>query len=138
VTFTNSYAVEGHYFNFSTSGQWLWDELKIVLPTGQNLYPIVDAIHKKVLEATSERARQAEQEWLGATKSRNMKALSAEPAINVKPVIGGTEISVRYITCANERSQLSAKLNHALVDLLGSGLGPLPDSGLPKPALTSE
>jgi small-conductance mechanosensitive channel len=28
VTFTNSYAIEGHYFNFSTSGQWLWDELK--------------------------------------------------------------------------------------------------------------
>ncbi len=98
VTFTNSYAVEGHYFNFSTSGQWLWDELKIVLPTGHNLYPIVDAIHKKVMEATSEGARQAEQEWHGATKSRDMQALSAEPAINVKPVIGGTEISVRYIT----------------------------------------
>src|SRR5258706_7589737 len=25
VTFTNSFAIEGHYFNFSTSGQWLWD-----------------------------------------------------------------------------------------------------------------
>jgi hypothetical protein len=25
VTFTNNFAVEGHYFNFSTSGQWLWD-----------------------------------------------------------------------------------------------------------------
>ena len=24
VTFVNSYAIEGHYFNFSTSGQWLW------------------------------------------------------------------------------------------------------------------
>ncbi len=34
VTFTNSFAVEGHYFNFSTSGQWLWDELQIVLPAG--------------------------------------------------------------------------------------------------------
>src|SRR5216683_1191597 len=34
VTFTNSYAIEGHYFNFSTSGQWLWDELQVVLPTG--------------------------------------------------------------------------------------------------------
>ena len=86
VTFTNSYAVEGHYFNFSTSGQWLWDELKIVLPAGQNPYPIVDAIQKKVIEATSESARQAEQEWQGATKSRDMKALSAAPAINVKPV----------------------------------------------------
>lgn len=136
VTFTNGYAVEGHYFNFSTSGQWLWDELKIVLPSGHNLYPIVDEIHKKVLDATSEGARQAQQEWHGATKSPDMKALSAEPAINVKPVIGGTEIAVRYITRANERSQLRAKLNHGLVDLLGSGLAPQPDSDSTKPALT--
>ena len=128
VTFTNSYAVEGHYFNFSTSGQWLWDELKIVLPAGENLYPIVEAIQKKVLEATAESARKAEQEWRGAIKSRDMQTLSAEPAINVKPTIGGTEVSVRYITSANERSQLRAKLNHVLVDLLGSGISPQPNS----------
>ena len=29
VTFVNSFAIEGHYFNFSTSGQWLWDELTV-------------------------------------------------------------------------------------------------------------
>jgi small-conductance mechanosensitive channel len=137
VTFTNSFAIEGHYFNFSTSGQWLWDELQIVLPAGQNPYPIVDAIQKKVLEATSEGTRQAEQEWKGAAKSRDMNTISAAPAINVKPVIGGTEISVRYITRANERSQLRAKLNHAAVDLLGQGLVPQPASESLKPALTS-
>jgi small-conductance mechanosensitive channel len=137
VTFINSYAVVGHYFNFTTSGQWLWDEVKIVLPTGHNLYAVVDAIHKRVLEATSEGARQAEHEWHDATKSRDMKALSAEPAINVKPVIDGTEISVRYITCANERSQLRAKLNRALVDMLGSGLAPQSNCDLPEPALTT-
>lgn len=27
VAFMNMYAVTGYYFNFSTSGQWLWDEL---------------------------------------------------------------------------------------------------------------
>jgi len=41
------------------------------------------------------------------------------PAINVKPVIGGVEIAVRYITRANERYQLRAKLYQAAVDLLG-------------------
>jgi len=138
VTFTNSFAVEGHYFNFSTSGQWLWDELKIVMPAGQNPYPIVDAIHKKVLEATAEGAGQAEQEWQAAAKSPDSKALSAAPAINIKPVIGGTEISVRYITRATQRSELRAKLNHAAVDLLGSGLAPQHDSDSPKPALTSK
>lgn len=120
VTFTNSFAIEGHYFNFSTSGQWLWDELQVVLPTGQDPYPIVDAIQKKVLEATSEGARQAEQEWKTAAHSRDMSALSAAPAINVKPVIGGVEIAVRYITRANERYQLRAKLYQTAVDLLGT------------------
>jgi small-conductance mechanosensitive channel len=137
VTFTNSFAVEGHYFNFSTSGQWLWDELQIVLPTGQNPYPIADAIQKKVLEATAEGAQQAEREWLSAAKSRNMSALSAAPAINVKPVIGGIELSVRYITRANERFQMRAKLNHIAVELLGTGLPPQSESNSPKPVLES-
>ena len=118
VTFTNSYAIEGHYFNFSTSGQWMWDELQVVLPTGQDPYPIIDAIQKKVAEATTETAKQAEQEWQHAASSRQMSALSAAPAINVKPVIGGVEIAVRYITRANERYQLRAKLYQAAVDLL--------------------
>ncbi len=119
VTFTNSYAIEGHYFNFSTSGQWMWDELQVVLPTGQDPYPVIDAIQKKVAEATTETAKQAEQEWKNAASSRQMSALSAAPAINVKPVIGGVEIAVRYITRANERYQLRAKLYQAAVDLLG-------------------
>jgi hypothetical protein len=119
VTFTNSFAIEGHYFNFSTSGQWLWDELQVVLPAGQDPYPIVDALQKKVVDVTAESARQAEQEWQGAARSRDMKALSAAPAINVKPIIGGIEVAVRYITRANERYQLRAKLNQAAVDLLG-------------------
>jgi len=119
VTFTNSFAIEGHYFNFSTSGQWLWDELQVVLPAGQDPYPIVDAIHKKVIEATAESGRKAEQEWRSAARSGDMASLSAAPAINVKPVVGGTEIAVRYITQAHERYQLRTKLNHILVDLLG-------------------
>ncbi len=119
VTFTNSFAIEGHYFNFSTSGQWLWDELQVVLPAGQDPYPIVDAIKTKVLEATADTGRKAEQEWRSAAKSGDMSALSAAPAINVKPVIGGVEIAVRYVTSAHERYQLRSKLNQILVDLLG-------------------
>jgi len=136
VTFTNSYAIEGHYFNFSTSGQWMWDELQVVLPTGQDPYPIIDAIQKEVTEATTETAKQAEQEWQRAAKSRQMVALSAAPAINVKPVVGGIEIAVRYITRANERYQLRAKLYQAAVDLLG-GKGvqlPAPPDPAPTPA----
>jgi small-conductance mechanosensitive channel len=119
VTFTNSFAIEGHYFNFSTSGQWLWDELQVVLPIGQDPYPIVDAIQKKVQEATAESGRRAEQEWRSTARSKDMSNLSAAPAINVKPVIGGTQISIRYITNAHDRFVLRSKLNQILVDLLG-------------------
>ena len=47
MRFTNGYAVEGHYFNFSTSGQWLWDVLTVVLPRGQNLHPTSTPSTKK-------------------------------------------------------------------------------------------
>jgi len=133
VTFTNSYAIEGHYFNFSTSGQWMWDELQVVIPTGQDPYPVIDAIQKKVAEATSETAKQAEQEWQHVARSWQMSALSAAPAINVKPVIGGVEIAVRYITSANERYQLRAKLNQAAVDLLGQKAVPPPAAPVSTP-----
>src|SRR5947199_1315435 len=118
VTFTNSFAIEGHYFNFSTSGQWLWDELTLALASSQNPYPIVEAIQKTVLEATRESAGQAEKEWQHAAHSRDMSALSAAPAVNVKPVSGGVEIAVRYITRANERYQLRSKLYQAAMNLI--------------------
>jgi small-conductance mechanosensitive channel len=119
VTFTNSFAIEGHYFNFSTSGQWLWDELQLVVPAGRDPYPIVDAITKLVVDATADSARQAEQEWQRAVPAQRGKVFSGTPGVNVKPVVGGVEIAVRYITRANERFLLRAKLYQAAVDLLG-------------------
>ena len=119
VTFTNSFAIEGHYFNFSTTGQWLWDELQLVLPLGEDPYPVVEAFHKKVIEATKESAALAEREWRSATRSREMSSFSVAPAISVKPVVGGIELAVRYITKANERYQLRAKLYQAAVEMLG-------------------
>ena len=139
VTFTNSYAVEGHYFNFSTSGQWLWDELKIVLPGSQNPYPLVTAIQKKVTEATAEIVRQAEEEWKSAAKSRDMNSLSAAPTISVKPVVGGTEVTVRYITSAHQRSELRAKLNQAATSTCSARVlrSRKSNADSPKPALTT-
>ena len=119
VTFPNGFAIEGHYFNFSTTGQWLWDELRLVIPADKNPYPMIDTIHKSVIEATRETVEQAEQEWRSATKSRELGALSAAPAINVKPVIGGVEVAVRYVARANERYALRAKLNQVAVEVLG-------------------
>jgi len=132
VTFTNSYAIEGHYFNFSTSGQWLWDELQLVLPTGEDPYPMIEAIQKRVLEATQDSTKAATEEWKSAAGSRDIGSFSAEPSINLKPVLGGIELSVRYITRANQRSQLRTKLNQAAVELLGKRAATPPAS--PQPA----
>jgi small-conductance mechanosensitive channel len=119
VTFTNSFAIEGHYFNFSTSGQWLWDEVRIVVPASQDPYVIVDAVKTQVEEATADSARQAEQQWKGARRSPHLRSLTAAPAINIKPIMGGVEITVRYITHVAQRAELRAALYHTAVDLLG-------------------
>jgi small-conductance mechanosensitive channel len=129
VTFTNSFAIEGHYFNFSTSGQWLWDELQVVVPIGRDPYPIVEAITKQVVEATAASAHQAEQEWQRAVPAQRAKVFSGTPGVNVKPVVGGVEIAVRYITRANERFLVRAKLYQAAVDLLGAKAVTPPGTG---------
>jgi hypothetical protein len=121
VTFNNSFAIEGHYFNFSTTGQWLWDELQIVVPEGRDPYPISESLRREVEEATTESAQQAEAEWKGARRTPQFATLAATPTVNLKPIPGGAEISVRYVTRLSERSALRARLYRAAMDLLGSG-----------------
>ena len=119
VTFTNSFATAGHYFNFSTSGQWLWDEIQLILPAGDDPYPLVDAIRKTVEKATQSTAAQAQEEWKRSVRSREMGTISVEPALSLKPVPGGIEVSVRYITRANERHNLRAQIYQEIVNILG-------------------
>jgi small-conductance mechanosensitive channel len=124
VTFNNSFAIEGHYFNFSTSGQWLWDELKLVIPAGRDPHPIIDTIRNRVVAATAESARQAEQEWNRSVPTQPGRVFSGAPAVHVRPVLGGVELSVRYIARANDRFAVRAALNQAAVDLLGEYASP--------------
>ena len=118
VTFTNSYAIEGHYFNFSASGPWLWDELQVVLPAGQDPYPTVEALKQQVAEATAEYSKQAEQEWRHATSSIEESGFTATPAVSLKPILGGVEVSVRYITRASDKYKVRAALYHTALELV--------------------
>ena len=118
VAFVNSYAVEGHFFNFSTSGQWLWDEIQILVPAGENPYPVIDSIQKLVSAETEANAHMAEQEWQKAASRYRVKSFSAVPSINVRPSGQGIQIVVRYITRAHERYDVRARLHQAIVDLL--------------------
>jgi small-conductance mechanosensitive channel len=117
VAFVNSFAIEGHYFNFSTAGQWLWDELQVLIPPGQNPYSLVEAIQKMVEEETRAASAQAEQEWKTSTKNR-LQSLSVVPAIHLRPTGAGVEMQVRYITSAHERFAIRSRMYEKIVGLM--------------------
>jgi small-conductance mechanosensitive channel len=118
VTFVNSYAIEGHYFNFSTSGQWLWDEIQIPVPAGIDPQRAIEQIRKIVVAESEANAQKAEQEWHRAVLGRGARAFSAAPAISVQPSSGGFTVIARYITRAPEWRESRARLYGAIVDLL--------------------
>jgi small-conductance mechanosensitive channel len=118
VSFVNSFAIEGHFFNFTTSGQWMWDELQVQIPPGQDPYPIIDGIQKLVEQATAANASKAEAEWQQATAKYRVQALSARPGINVLPTVAGIEVRVRYITRAYERHEARRRLYAAVLELM--------------------
>jgi len=122
VTFTNSYAIEGHYFNFTSSGQWLWDELEFLIPPGEDPNPVADAVLQMVKAETNATAQLAEQEWsrvAGApAEGQKPVSVSASPILNMRPTGQGVSGRVRYITRANERFEARARLYHLIVELL--------------------
>jgi small-conductance mechanosensitive channel len=118
VAFVNSYAIEGHFFNFTTSGQWLWDEIQVVIPPDQDPYAIMDDIQKTVAKETEASVREAEEEWKRTTSRYRVRAVSATPAVNLRSTSSGIEVHVRYVCRAHERYALRARLNQALVQLL--------------------
>ena len=118
VTFTNSFAIEGHYFNFSTSGRWMWDEVRIQVPQGRDPHPIADALEAQIQAATAESARLAEAEWREARRSPQAATIAAAPSISLRPASNGFEIVARYITQASERDTLRARLYQTAIEIL--------------------
>jgi len=118
VSFVNSFAIEGHFFNFTTSGRWMWDELKVSIPAGQDPYPVIDGIQKLVEQETATNASTAEAEWEETTTKYRAKTLKALPGINVQPMGGSVEVRVRYITRAYERHETRRRLYEAVLELM--------------------
>jgi hypothetical protein len=112
----NSFAIEGHYFNFSTSGQWLWDEMEIQIPDNAEPYATADAIQKIATDETAANAQVAESEWHRVARAN--RSFSATPSMSVRPTGAGVNVVLRYITRANERYEVRARLYRAIVDLL--------------------
>ncbi|MGH9726303.1 MAG: mechanosensitive ion channel domain-containing protein, partial [Candidatus Acidiferrales bacterium] len=118
VTFVNSFAIEGHYFNFSTSGQWLWDEIQVSVPDRADPYSIAESIKKAAADVTAANAHQAEQEWQRVTPAYAKRSFSAAPSMSVRPTGSGFSVSVRYLTRVNERFEVRTKLYRAVVEIL--------------------
>jgi hypothetical protein len=118
VAFSNSFAVEGYYFNFTTSGQWLWDEIQVLLPWAVDPYPIIETISDIVAKETERNAQMAEQELQRVTRRYGVRVASAAPAVSLRSTEQGVEAIVRYITRARERSEVRSRLNHAVVKLI--------------------
>jgi hypothetical protein len=103
VAFNNKYAISGRYFNFTTSGQWMWDEFVVAVPSGEDVSAVMGRVQKAVTQATAKDAGMAEAEWQHASGKRGLGLLSAAPAVNVRPAGGGAELVVRYVTRAAGR-----------------------------------
>lgn len=118
VTFTNNFAITGQYFNFSTSGQWMWDEISVNIPPSVDAERTVAAIRAAVAEATEKDSEMAEQEWQRATAHQGLSQFSAAPAVDLRPASSGVDVLVRYVTRANERFDVRNRLYVAVLDVL--------------------
>ena len=118
ITFLNNFAIRGKYFNFSTAGQWMWDEIAVTIPVSGDAHEMVERIRKAVREETKDSAAVAEQEWKRGARGDGLSRFSAAPVVNPRPSGSGIEINVRYVTRASERFGVRNRLYQHVIDLL--------------------
>jgi small-conductance mechanosensitive channel len=118
INFINSFAIRGQYFNFSTSGQWLWDEIHVNLPSGPQGYKMIEAIHQAVQHETEASSQLAVKEWQRATGSHDLSHFSAEPSVDMRPAASGLEVIIRYVTRAADRFSMRNRVYQTVLDLM--------------------
>ncbi len=118
VTFINNFAITGQYFNFSTSGQWMWDEITVNIPPALDSSKTIEAIHNTVLKETEKDAALAEQEWQKTTGQNGLSQFKATPSVDMRPAASGVDIVVRYVIRAGDRFETRNRLYQSVIDLL--------------------
>jgi small-conductance mechanosensitive channel len=118
TNFMNGFAIRGQYFNFSTSGQWLWDEITVNIPSGPHTYQIIDDIHEAVQRETEKLTKLAVTEWRRATGSHDLGQFSAEPAVDLRPASSGVDVILRYVTRASDRFSIRNRIYQTVIDLM--------------------
>jgi len=118
VSFLNGYAIRGKYFNFSTVGQWMWDEIKVTIPPGAEIHPMIKKIYDAFVRATEADAKMAEAEWKRVTHEEGSPQFSAMPSVNLSPAGAGIDVVIRYITRAGVRVETRNRLYAMAFELL--------------------
>ena len=105
ISFINSFAIRGQYFNFSTAGQWMWDEITVSLPASADPRAMVERIQKAVaggdagrtptLAAAGVEARIAQRQPEPIQRGSRGQLCC--------PSGSGFDIQVRYVTRASAR-----------------------------------
>ncbi|HET6181003.1 MAG TPA: mechanosensitive ion channel protein MscS [Candidatus Sulfotelmatobacter sp.] len=121
VSFLNGYAIRGKYFNFSTVGQWMWDEIKVSVPPGTSIHPLLKGIYEATVKATEADAKMAEAEWKRVTHEEGSPQFSAMASVNLRPAGAGVDIVIRYITRAGVRVETRNHLFAMIVELMQAG-----------------
>lgn len=118
ITMMNGYAIRGKYFNFSTAGQWMWDQFEVAIPASENTHLVVERVLQVVTEETAENARLAEEESSRGEKGTGLGRFSAPPAVNLRPTAHDFELEVRYVTRASERAETRNRLYGRVIEVL--------------------
>ena len=126
ITFLNNFAIRGKYFNFSTAGQWMWDEITVSIPESYDTRKIVEEIRKTVENETVDSAAVAEQEWKRGARGDGLSLFSAAPVVNLRPSGSGIELLIRYVTRASERFGVRNRLYQQVIELLHKESTPAP------------
>lgn len=118
ITFMNSYAIRGQYFNFSTAGQWMWDQITVAVPTSVDTHTAVDRILEAVQSETRENSRLAEIEWARALRGDGLGNIKAVPAVSLHPSGNGWNVDVRYVSRASQRFDMRNHLYQVVTGLI--------------------
>ena len=131
ATFINNFAVTGQFFNFSTVGQWMWDEISVNVPASSETFAKVARIQQAVLEETQQDAELAEQEWKRVPRKLGLSHASAGSSVNMRPAPSGVDILIRYVTRASQRLEVRNRLYERVIEVLRK---PEPVISTPQPS----
>ena len=118
ATFINNFAVTGQFFNFTTVGQWMWDEMSVSIPASADAYEKIARLNQAILEETQQDAQLAEQEWKRAPRHNSLCQASAGSSVNLRPAGSGVDVLIRYVTRAADRLTVRNRLYERVIEVL--------------------